>query len=131
MDNGGLYLLIKPSGAKLWRFKYRYAGRELALAVGTYPATFLKEARARRDEAKKLLDQGIDPGAEKMRKAVAAMAQAHNTFAAVATELLEKAGKDGIAKVTKVRNDRCLKQLEADLGKRPISEIQAFVFWRR
>ena len=125
-DDGGLYLLIKPTGAKLWRFKYRYSGRELALAVGTYPATSLKEARARRDEAKKLLDQGIDPGAEKKRKAVAAMVQANNTFAAVATELLEKLEKDGIAKATKIRNDRCLKQLEADLGKRPISEIQAF-----
>lgn len=38
-DDGGLYLLVKPTGAKLWRFKYRYAGRELALAIGTYPAT--------------------------------------------------------------------------------------------
>lgn len=54
-DGGGLYLEISPAGGKLWRLKYRYAGKERRLALGVYPDVSLKDARAKRDEARKLL----------------------------------------------------------------------------
>ncbi|MDR2787647.1 MAG: Arm DNA-binding domain-containing protein, partial [Candidatus Accumulibacter sp.] len=73
-DGGGMYLEISPSGGKLWRMKYRFGGKEKRLALGTYPTVSLKEARERRDEARKLLAHGADPG--EVRKAQKAAKQA-------------------------------------------------------
>ncbi|HEY9136452.1 MAG TPA: Arm DNA-binding domain-containing protein [Pseudomonadales bacterium] len=61
-DERGLLLIITPSGGKWWRVKYRFAGKEKSLSLGTYPDVSLKDARSRRDEARKLLTNGIDPG---------------------------------------------------------------------
>ncbi len=123
-DDGGLYLLVKPSGAKLWRFKYRFAGKEMALAIGTYPATGLKDARKLRDEAKELLEKGLDPSSEKKRSAVEAAIQAGNTFKLVAEEYVAKVKDDGMAAATEVKTLWLLKQLLPALGNRPIAEIQ-------
>ena len=60
-DSGGLYLLIMPNGAKYWRLKYRFAGRENTLALGIFPIVSLQDARRKRDDAKKILDSGNDP----------------------------------------------------------------------
>lgn len=125
-DAGGLFMIVRPSGQKLWRFKYRFNDKEQQLTVGTYPITGLKEARAKRDNAKRLLAEGIDPSADKKRKAVAAAIQANNTFGAVAREFLDKLDKEGGAKPTKVRNERCIKQLDADIGRRPVAEIEPY-----
>ena len=64
-DAHGLYLEITPTGSKLWRLKYRIAGKEKKLAFGAYPLTTLAEAREHRDTARKLLADGIDPGEQK------------------------------------------------------------------
>ena len=64
-DGGGLFLLITPSGGKLWRFKYRFGGKEKLLAFGAYPEISLVDARQRRENARKLLANGVDPGAAK------------------------------------------------------------------
>jgi len=72
-DTGGLCLLIAPSGARLWRWRYRFAGKEKMMALGEYPVVSLAEARERHFAARKLLATGIDPMAE--RKAVAAAKQ--------------------------------------------------------
>lgn len=64
-DGGGLYLLIKSTGQKYWRLKYQYNGKEKNLALGVYPDISLKEAREKRQQAKALLKQGIDPQAER------------------------------------------------------------------
>ena len=64
-DGGGLYLEVAPSGGKWWRLKYRFQGKEKRISLGTYPAVGLKDARERREQAKKLLAQGIDPSAHK------------------------------------------------------------------
>ena len=61
-DGGGLYLEVSPAGGKLWRLKYRFEGKEKRLALGAYPAVGLREARECRDEARKLLANGTDPG---------------------------------------------------------------------
>jgi integrase len=125
-DSGGLFMIVRPSGQKLWRIKYRFNDKEQQLTVGTYPIVGLKDARAKRDEAKRLLSEGTDPSADKKRKAIAAAIQANNTFGAVAREFLDKLDKEGGAKPTKVRNERCIKQLDADLGRRPVSEIEPY-----
>src|ERR1700693_1157475 len=81
-DSGGLYLFVQPSGAKYWRWKYRYAGREKLLAVGVYPAIKLADARTRRDAARRQLLDGIDPGAARKAGKVAARLSAETTLAA-------------------------------------------------
>ncbi len=63
-DGEGMVLLVYPNGSKYWRLRYRFGGKEKMLALGKYPEISLADARARRDEAKKLLAQGIDPKAE-------------------------------------------------------------------
>jgi len=85
-DAGGLYLLVKSAG-KYWKMKYRFAGKEKMLSIGVYPSVSLKEARGKRDAAKKQLDQNIDPSQSKQtdkRKAAAATMAA--TFKGVANE---------------------------------------------
>jgi hypothetical protein len=60
-DGGGLYLEVRPAGGKWWRFKYRFGGKEKLLALGTYPDVSLKQARDRRDTARKHLSEGANP----------------------------------------------------------------------
>lgn len=86
-DGEGLYLLIEPrADAAFWRHKYRFGGVEKVLAHGKYPEVTLKRAREKRDEARKLLDQQIDPGAHRKAKKQADKVAKENTFAAVAEE---------------------------------------------
>lgn len=68
-DGGGLYLLIHPNGSRYWKMKYRYVGNEGKLSFGVYPAVKLKEARERRDDAKRLMRDGIDPKVQKLNRA--------------------------------------------------------------
>jgi hypothetical protein len=60
-DGGGLYVLITPSGGKLWHLKYSYNGKGNRITLGAYPSISLADARQRREEAKKLLANGVDP----------------------------------------------------------------------
>lgn len=60
-DGNGLHLLIPPSGSRLWRFRYRFGGKQLMLGLGAFPEVLLADARQKRDEARKLLANGIDP----------------------------------------------------------------------
>ena len=83
-DAKGLYLLVQPSGSRLWRLKYRVAGREKLLAIGGYPEVSLRAARERRDQARALLDAGTDPSAEKKRRKVAAAAATLDSFERIA-----------------------------------------------
>ena len=64
-DGFGLYLLVHPNGSKYWQLGYRFDGKQKVFSIGVYPAVSLADARQRRDEAKKLLAQGIDPNAKK------------------------------------------------------------------
>jgi len=71
-DGGGLYLLVTPTGGKLWRLKYRFGGREKLLSFGAYPQVSLATARQKRDEARVQVAQGIDPREAKKEEARAA-----------------------------------------------------------
>ena len=79
-DGGWLFLLVKPSGSKLWRMAYRFAGKEKLLSLGAYPQLSLKDARTKRDEAKALLVAGIDPGEQKKADKIATAATQTNSL---------------------------------------------------
>lgn len=129
-DDGGLFVIVRPSGGKLWRFKYRFAGKEQQLSFGTYPDVGLKAARARHDEARSLLAEGIDPGADRKRKAIAAEIAAANTFGTIANEFVEKRERDGMAVATMIKLRWFASLLEKDnchLFKWPATRED---FWR-
>jgi len=83
-DSGGLYLYVSPAGAKSWRMKYRYAGKEKTLTFGPYPDVSLSAARDHRDAAKRLLRENKDPGLDKRKRKMEAHAAAGATFEVVA-----------------------------------------------
>lgn len=92
-DGGGLYLYVAPTGGKLWRMDYRFEGKRKTLSFGAYPAVSLKEARARRDDAKAKIANGIDPSEEKKRVKVQAALEEREqtlTFEVVAREWFER-----------------------------------------
>lgn len=77
-DQRGLYLEIEPNGSKLWRWKYRYQGREKRIALGRYPDVSLAAARRLQEDARRLLDDGKDPSLERQRERLSASISAEN-----------------------------------------------------
>ena len=90
-DSGGLYLLVKSAG-KYWRWDYRFGEKRKTLALGVYPSVTLAQARKKRDEARALLDEGIDPGEAKKAKKAAVVVATENSFEVVTEEWLKKQG---------------------------------------
>ena len=123
-DGAGLYLELTPAGGRYWRLKYRHAGKEKRLAFGVYPAVSLKEARERRDEARKLIERGADPGELKKAAKTQADTDARNTFEGVAREWIGHQSGGWTAGHT----ERVRKTLEADvfplLGRKPLAQIK-------
>ena len=108
-DGFGLYLLITPTGGKLWRFDYRHDAKRKTMAFGAYPAITLADARKRREDAKKLLANGIDPGEVKKAQKAATVADTENSFEVVAREWHGKFSSQwspGHAKTTMDRLER-------------------------
>jgi integrase len=122
-DGSGLYLEVSPAGGKWWRWKYRFGGKETRISLGVYPDVTLKVARAKRDEARRQLAAGIDPG--QARKAEKLSQAGADSFEAIAREWHTKFAPGWVAS----HGDRILTRLEKDLfpwiGKRPIAEIKA------
>jgi integrase len=118
-DERGLFMLVKPNGNPCWHFKYRFEGREKLISLGTYPNVPLKRAREKRDDARRLVADGVDPSARRK----AEKAALSDTFEAVAHEYLEVKRKS-LAQTTA---DKRLSRFEAFLfpriGTRPISRI--------
>lgn len=134
-DEKGLFALVQPSGGILWRFKYRIDGRdddgqpkriEKKLGLGTFPEIGLKEARDLRDDARRLLAQGIDPAEKKRRDTHAAKVNAANTFEAIAKAYIAKNVRDGLAEATVRKREWFLAIVQKRLGARPIGEIAPF-----
>ncbi|EIG4780596.1 integrase arm-type DNA-binding domain-containing protein [Escherichia coli] len=69
-DGAGMFLLVHPNGSRYWRLRYRILGKEKTLALGVYPEVSLSEARTKRDEARKLISEGVDPCEQKRAKKV-------------------------------------------------------------
>lgn len=124
-DGGGMFLLIQPNGARYWRLKYRYAGKEKLLALGVFPEISLSEARQKRDAARKLLDGGEDPSTAKREKKRQTIEKSEQTFERIAREWHKK----GSAKWSTGYAAKIMDSLEQNvfpsIGKRPISEISA------
>ena len=123
-DGGGLYLLIQPAGGKWWRFDYRFDGKRKTLSMGTYPDTPLTAARQHRDEARRLLAQGIDPG-EHRKLTKNTLPQDADSFEAVAREWFAKFSPTW----TKEHAARILRRLSLNvfqwIGARPVGDITA------
>ena len=137
-DGAGLYLELHPNGSRYWRMKYRHAGIEKRLAFGVYPEVTLAEARGHRDQARKLIANGVDPGEVRKSTKVAEVAKADaarleakglpgpGTFEHVAREWLTTIHE---AKVSPGHAERTRIRLEQDafpwIGRRPIADIEA------
>jgi integrase len=123
-DEKGLYLLVNAAG-KYWRMDYRFDGKRKTSALGVYPDVSLARAREKRDEARKLIADGIDPG--ELRKATKTMnkERAANSFEAVAREWFAK----HLADKAETHRDKVIRRLEKDvfpwLGGRPVAELTA------
>ena len=124
-DDRGLYFEISPSGGKWWRLKYRFDGKEKRLSLGIYKDVGLKEARERRDEARKLLANGVDPSENRKAQKMARADRAANSFEAVAREWYAKHS----ANWAPHHGDRIIRRFERDIfpwiGGRPVAEITA------
>ncbi|PKO82672.1 MAG: integrase [Betaproteobacteria bacterium HGW-Betaproteobacteria-13] len=124
-DEKGLFLLIQPTGSKLWRFKYRFGGKEKLIAFGTYPEVGLKAARDKRDEARRLIASGTDPSEERKACKAARVDAVGNSFEAVAREWFSGQSPGWAPS----HADKILQRLEKDvfpwLGNKPIGELSA------
>ena len=127
-DGGGLYLEVSPAGGKLWRLKYRHGGKEKRLALGAYPDTGLKDARDKRDAARKLLAAGVDPGEQRKAAKAAGEDRAANSFEVIAREWHTKQSATWV----ELHASRIMLRMENDifpwLGSRPIADITAKEF---
>lgn len=120
-DADGLFLLLNPNGSKWWRFKYRIGGKEKLLSFGTYPEINLKEARERRDDARKEVKKGIDPSEKRQTEKAAAMLAAAASFEAIAHEWMAR--QTDKTESTRNKNQWLLQFANDAFGRRPIAEI--------
>ena len=124
-DGGGLYLLIHPNGGKYWQMAYRFEGKQKTLSLGIYPEVGLAQARDRRDEARKLLANEIDPGAVKQAKKASGILLSENSFEIVAREWFIRHAPNW----KENHSSKIIARLEKDvfpwIGNIPISEIAA------
>jgi integrase len=122
-DMGGLYLHVQPGGSKLWRMKFRFAAKEKVLSFGPYPLISIAEARAKRDEAKKLLQNGADPSVQKRLDKIALATAARNTFGLVAAEYIADMETNGAAEATITKTRWLLEDLASPISNRAIGDI--------
>lgn len=125
-DTAGLQLEVLPSGGKLWRFKYRFGAKQKRMALGAYPTVSLKDARERRDDARKQLAAGIDPGAAKQAVKASRAAAAANSFESVAREWI---AVQSAAEWVPGYGVKVVGQLERNvfpwIGRKPVAEVSA------
>jgi integrase len=124
-DGGGLYIEIAPSGGKLWRLKYRYAGKEKLLSLGKYPTVSLADARGKREASKKLLSEDIDPSVIKQQAKTRRHLLAANSFEVIARQwFVGDLATNSAGYQTKI-----IRLIERDafpyIGPRPIAELTA------
>ncbi len=120
-DVRGLYMLVTPTGGKLWRFKYRMGGVEKLLALGKYPDVSLKRAREKRDDARKLVADNVDPSVKRQAERNAAV----DTFGAIATEWLNLHKVTWADETVSILESRVKSYLLPYLGSRPVAAITA------
>jgi len=124
-DGGGMHLLVKPTGGKLWRMDYRFAGKQRTLSIGTYPEVTIAKARKRREEAREMLADGKDPNEAKREAKMAGVIAAANTFEHVALEYHGVKAEGWSQKYADKWLSGMKTYLFTALGNRPISTITA------
>lgn len=143
-DGGGLYLWVSPGNAKSWRYKYRLLGKERTFTIGSYPSVSLAEARESHEVARKLVEQGIDPGLHKKAELQKVVADSENTFERVARSwIAHKANPENpkhctagyAAKVTRILERDVFPRVGAmkvaDVGAAELSAIMETVAGRK
>jgi len=124
-DGRGLFLYISTAGNKSWRWKYRFAGKEKLLTIGSYPEISLREAREKREEAQRLLINGTDPSEHRKAIKSATKDLLSNSFEVIAREWYKKFESTWVSD----HSNRIIRRLERDIfpwiGKKPIAEIEA------
>jgi integrase len=123
----GLYLLVKSSGSRYWRMKYRFEGKEKTLSFGVYPEVTLSEAMERLDAARRLLRDELDPGLERKKRKLQRLSESENTFEKVARLWIEMKSK----KWEPRHSERVTRSLELDvfpiIGNIAMSEIDTLM----
>lgn len=124
-DEKGLFLLVNPNGSRWWRLKFRVAGKEKLLSLGVYPDVGLKEARQKRDDTRKVLAEGVDPGAQRKAQKASRAERSANSFEVIAREWLENRKNS----VTSGQTEKTLAIFENDvfpwMGSTPVAEVDA------
>ncbi|WP_299777011.1 integrase arm-type DNA-binding domain-containing protein [uncultured Roseobacter sp.] len=124
-DFDGLFVLVKVSGSKSWRFKYRIDGKEKLIVFGDYPAVGLSKARELRDAARTNLAAGLDPSELKQEEKLRRAEASGQTFEKIGAAFLAKQRKEGKSKATLDKTAYHLKLANRDFGKKPITAITA------
>ncbi len=129
-DFEGLFLTVKPTGSRLWGFKYRIGGKEKLLSIGKYPSVTLAQARAARDAARSLLANGGDPADAKQERKRQDNERNRLTFETQAKAYTAKTVKEGKADATLAKTEWLLDMAIADFGAKPMAEVTAPVILR-
>jgi integrase len=124
-DGGSLYLWVTPAGGKLWRWAYKFEGKEKLMSFGKYPAVSLAQARERHTDARKLLATGIDPMAQRKTAKIAERTAVENSFHTIAGLWFEHWKSDKSHQHVDATRRRMEANIFPLLGARPISEIEA------
>lgn len=123
-DGGNLFVEVRPSGSKLWRYAYKFDGKQKLMALGSYPEVSLAKARKKRTEARALLIDGIDPMQQARVDKLEQKALTEHTFSALADELLEKNRKEGLAETTLSKKSWLIGIANEDLADMPVTHIK-------
>jgi integrase len=124
-DTNGLCIEVRPSGAKVWRYRYRYAGKPSIVTMAEYPVMGLAEARSERDRLRALVKGGGNPALAARIERAAKIEQVETTFGAIATELLGKRAKEGLTPGSVKRERRLIDKDMASISGMPITEVTA------
>ncbi|MGY4517398.1 phage integrase central domain-containing protein [Lysobacter sp. HA18] len=124
-DANGLCIEVRPSGGKVWRYRYRYAGKASIITMGEYPVMGLAEARAERDRLRALVKGGGSPANAARVERVAKAERAETTFGVIATEFLNKRAKEGLSPGSVKRERRLIEKDMAAIGGLPITDVTA------
>jgi integrase len=123
-DGDGLHILINPNSSRLWRFRYRHNGMQKMISFGSFPEVSLAQARAKREEARKIVAAGEDPSQKRKDDRRAAAISASNTFGSLAIEYIEKCEAEGMAEQTGYKKRWLLLELAKPLTDKVITEIR-------
>jgi len=124
-DTNGLCIEVRPSGAKVWRYRYRYAGKPSMITMAEYPAMGLAVARAERDRLRALLKGGSNPALAAKIERAAKIETAATTFGAIASEFVAKREKEGMSPGSLKRERRLIEKDLAAVSEMPITEVTA------